>query len=97
MLSERKNWTPEEIQQVWDKGNVVQGVRPEEWRKDDCTAWIKRDEYGNRNSDYGWEIDHLGNPENNDISNLRPLQWDNNASKKCVVISSSNKNTRKIS
>jgi hypothetical protein len=38
MLSERKNWTPEEIQQAWDKGNVVQGVGPQEWRKDDCTA-----------------------------------------------------------
>ncbi len=72
------------VQAVWQKGYVVNGYNPAEVRKDQCTAWIKRYDYGDRNSQYGWEIDHI-TPEANgggdELSNLRPLQWRNNASK----------------
>ena len=41
-------------------------------------------QYGTRISQYGWEIDHI-TPESkggtNELSNLRPLQWENNLSK----------------
>ncbi len=92
----RKTWSPEEIQAVWNKGAVVTGIDEDAWRKDECTAWIHRTRYGSRDSDYGWEVHHVdGNPDNNNISNLRPLQWDNNASGECVVTSSGNKNVRR--
>jgi hypothetical protein len=72
------------VQQVWEKGYVVSGYDPAYVRKDQCNAWIKRFDYGNRQSQYGWEIDHI-TPESNgggdELSNLRPLQWHNNASK----------------
>jgi hypothetical protein len=80
----------ETIQKVWEKGEVVSNNDPNIWRKDQCGAWIKRTEYGNRNSEYGWEIDHIS-PEGGDgLSNLRPLQWKNNVDKgegrlKCPV------------
>ncbi len=51
---------------------------------------MKRTEYGNRDSQYGWEIDHI-NPDGGDgLSNLRPLQWANNVATsdgrlRCVV------------
>ena len=36
----------------------------------------KRYKYGNRESEYGWEIDDI-NPDGGDgLSNLRPLQWE---------------------
>ena len=77
---------------IWGKGTVVDGYDPEVIRKDACGAWIKRSEYGNHESPFGWEIDHIfpvGKlrlyrvPPSlvDDVKNLRPLQWKNNISK----------------
>lgn len=79
------NWTEEEIQAVWDKGEVVARFNPHQWKKDDCGAWMSRRQYGNRESDFGWEIDRIVPAEDggtNDLSNLRPLHWANATSKK---------------
>jgi hypothetical protein len=87
----------ETIQKVWEKGKIVPNYDKDKWRKDQCNAWIKRDKYGDRSSKYGWEIDHI-DPEGGDaLSNLRPLQWENNVATgegklKCVVTSKGNKN-----
>ena len=54
------------------------------FRKDQCEAWIRFDDYGNRNSKYGWEIDHIkpvSEGGKDILSNLRPLHWKNNASR----------------
>ncbi|MDD3005841.1 HNH endonuclease signature motif containing protein [Flavobacterium sp.] len=93
-------FTEKQIQEVWEKGKVVPGNDPNIYRTDCCDAWIKRNEYGNRNSNYGWEIDHI-TPKSNDggdeLSNLRPLQWENNMSKSngrlvCVITAKGIKN-----
>lgn len=78
---------------VWNKGCIVLGYDQNKWRKDVCGAWIGWDYYGNRNSDYGWEIDHItpvARGGEDMIKNLRPLHWKNNASKQdgnlvCIV------------
>ncbi len=67
---------------VWDKGIRVRNLNPNEWRRDAHGNLICFADYGNRNSDHGWEIDHitprlLGGSD--DIDNLRPLQWEANA------------------
>jgi len=72
------------IQKVWEKAYRVAGYDATVWRKDECGAWIRRYEYGNRASQYGWEIDHI-RPQSegggDELSNLRPLQWQNNAAR----------------
>ena len=70
------------IEAVWQKALIVPGYS--KYRKDVCGAWIHRDQYGNTNSGFGWEIDHktpvalLGSDH---IDNLQPLQWENNRHK----------------
>jgi hypothetical protein len=92
-------FTDEEIQAVWNKGKVTYND-PKVWRKDQCDAWIHRNRYGNRDSKWGWEIDHI-NPNGGDsLANLRPLQWKNNLAKsegklKCVVTSADTDNVDK--
>jgi len=78
------NYSDDLVQKVWEKGSAVSNNDPAVWRKDQCEAWIGRQYYGNRDSKYGWEIDHIkpvSDGGRDDLSNLRPLQWENNASK----------------
>lgn len=94
------SFSEEVIQQVWEKGRVVSGNDPNVWRKDDCNAWMRRQDYGNRDSQYGWEIDHIkpiSEGGTDGLSNLRPLQWQNNAHKQdgksgCAVTASGTEN-----
>lgn len=77
-------FSDEIIDQIWEKGRIVEGFDPATIRKDACGAWILRNQYGMTNSDYGWVIDHvyptfLGGDDNPE--NLRPMQWKNNVSK----------------
>ncbi len=72
------------IEAVWRKALAVPGHNPRDIRKDLCGAWIKRSHYGNTDSDFGWEVDHvwpatLGGTDG--LSNLQPLHWQNNRKK----------------
>ncbi|MDR1091905.1 MAG: hypothetical protein LBL79_12595 [Prevotella sp.] len=76
---------------VWKKAISVQGFDSQKYRKDPCGAWMIFDEYGNHDSIYGWDIDHIY-PQSllgknisseivNHIDNLRAMQWENNNAK----------------
>lgn len=69
---------------VWNKGRIIPNFSPVIWRWDACGNVMKWVEYGNRNSAYGWEIDHVlpvAKQGSDDFSNLQPLNWENNARK----------------
>lgn len=77
-------WTPEQINAVWQKGRQIPNYLTSEYRWDACGQVMKFSEHGNRNHEYGWEIDHINPVSNNgsdDISNIQPLNWKNNATK----------------
>ena len=89
-------------QAVWNKGKSVGAEHDKTWRKDQCEDWIKFSDYGNRDSDYGWEIDHItpaSKGGGDELSNLRPLHWQNNVSKSdgrlvCAIKSKDTKNVK---
>jgi hypothetical protein len=87
------------IQAVWEKGETIPRYDSSQYRKDQCGAWIIRSKHGDRNSDYGWEIDHITPGGNDALSNLRPLQWENNLSKSdgrltCPVTANGDRNEK---
>lgn len=84
--------TEEQIQEAWNRANVVDGYDKSRYRKDACGAWIIRNKYGDADSLYGWVVDHIvprsllrekGISESmiDNSLNLRALQHENNVSK----------------
>lgn len=54
-----KSYTQQELLLIWSKATIVPGVNPTFRRKDVCGAWIDWLAYGNRDSNTGWEVDHV--------------------------------------
>ena len=92
MKDQDGNWTPLAKRLVWEKAPYVDANHPECGNNDPCKACIKKECYGNRSSNHGWEIDHIipesilqnaGVPQEliDDIDNLRPMHWRNNVQK----------------
>ena len=90
------NFTDEIILKVWQKAKIDEYNVPNDFRKDQCDAWIERTQYGNHDSAFGWEIDKIKPQPDEDsmnLSNLRPIHWKNNSRKEddglvCLVTSS---------
>jgi len=96
-----KTYSEAVIQSVWNKGIPVPSYDSSKYRKDKCGAWMDWNKYGDRESDYGWEIDHIIPESQNgsdELDNFQPLQWENNMEKgdsqilKCAVKSDDDRN-----
>lgn len=69
---------------VWNKGKIIPGYSKDEWRHDDYGNVIRYNDYGNRDSKYGWEKDHIisvASGGRDHIDNYRPLQWQTNVAR----------------
>lgn len=71
-------------QRIWNKGETALGFDHDVWRYSKNGHLMKRSEYGNRSSKYGWEIEH-GRPKSkggtNHLNNLSPENWRENLRK----------------
>lgn len=77
-----KPFSEEIVEAVWQKARAMGTsaiLRLDAW------GWtIVRQDYGNLRSRYGWEIDHIipvSEGGDDDLTNLQPLQWENNRRK----------------
>jgi 5-methylcytosine-specific restriction endonuclease McrA len=75
-------------QAVWQKGKPIQqgdkSWDSSEWRWDICGTVMRYSEHGNRDSEHGWEIDHIipnSKGGTDGLDNYQPLNWKNNSAK----------------
>ena len=70
---------------VWEKAQIIPNKDKNLIRIDRCGAFIRWDKYGETiDKGYGWEIDQIRPVSlngNDNLSNLQPLQWQNNRNK----------------
>ncbi len=68
----------EVVERVWLLAQTIAGNDPAVWRKDESGAWIHRQDYRNRRSQFGWEIADYGFfLRRSGVAALRPMQWQN--------------------
>jgi hypothetical protein len=68
----------EVVERVWVYAQAIPGNDAAVWRKDEFGAWIHRGDYGNRHSEFGWEIAECGyRMRGQGLAALRPMQWQN--------------------
>ncbi len=87
------DFSKSKIKEIWNKGVVLDGYDSEKYRLDACGAIMQFDLYGDTNSIYGWNVDHIlaiAKGGTDELSNLRPMQHQNNTAKSdgklvCVV------------
>ncbi|EJC75590.1 hypothetical protein Rleg10DRAFT_5776 [Rhizobium leguminosarum bv. trifolii WSM2012] len=69
--------------EAWSKLQHTVTLDPREWRYDAHGRLICFSDYGRRDSEYGWELDHYPTPKalggSDDMSNIRALHWRGNA------------------
>lgn len=66
---------------IWQKGHPIAGYSSNTYRRDDYGKAMSYQEYGNRDSEYGWEFDHIvpvSHGGSDSLTNLRPLNWRSN-------------------
>jgi len=78
-----RTFTDERVEEVWDRGKKIHGKDPDLYRRDSAGNELYKPSYG-KNSDMGWEVDHI-KPVDKDgsdnLRNLQPLQTEENKEK----------------
>ncbi len=96
------NFSETQIQAAWDKATTIANYDSSKFKQDPCGAWMQRDQYGNPDHAFGWEIDHaypVSKGGDDFPQNIRAMHSQNNRSKAddypdytCALTSNDTKN-----
>jgi hypothetical protein len=78
------------IAEVWKRARATMDQDPNEWRKDECGAWMYREHYGSPASEFGWWIADVSLGKEGGPENLRAFHKGNsfdvsNGAPRCTV------------
>ena len=65
-------------QEIWEKAEKIDGQPADEWRRTHDGKKIRKDDYADSESEYGWELEYIipvSQGGTDDINNLRPCYW----------------------
>ena len=71
------NLTHEQIDGAWQHARVMPDADPSVWRQDACGAWMRRDHFGRKDSEFGWRIENISGGGSDAPENLRPIHCRN--------------------
>jgi hypothetical protein len=66
-------YSDELIRKVWRRGRASGERTDDEWRQDECGAWMRRSQYGETNGEFGWKIERTSPGSASEPDNLRPF------------------------
>ena len=69
---------------IWSKGRVIPNFDAAVWRWDRFGNVMRYSDYGDRDSKFGWEADHVVPSDlggHDGFNNLMPTHWSANSSK----------------
>ena len=87
--AEGRNFTPERVQEVWDKGRPIPHKNSDLYRRDSMGNELYRYAYG-KHGDMSWQVDHkvpVAKGGSDNLRNLQPPQSDANAEKGDKLVS----------
>lgn len=70
-------FSDEIIGRVWQKARALNEFPGEIWRRDECGAWIRRDQFGLKDAEFGWKIENISAGGPDELENLRPFHHAN--------------------
>lgn len=64
------------VRRIWEYAEIVPGTDAGLWRRDEMGNWIRLLDYGDRTSEFGWEVFDPGiGRRPRGVYALRPLHW----------------------
>ena len=77
-MNDEMSLSKDELEEIWRKGEVILGVNPKFIRRDIYGNWIKRNDFNNIHSSFGWtvssvKIQKFGEGEY--YETLMPVHW----------------------
>ncbi|MDH3319300.1 MAG: hypothetical protein OEO84_06370 [Betaproteobacteria bacterium] len=68
---------PALIDAVWRHARAMPEADPAHWRQDACGAWMRREQYGHEDAEFGWKLVKVSPGGADSAENLRPFHCRN--------------------